>query len=340
MESKQAAGSFGITRRTAIKTLASGAAGLAAAPGLVTNAFAQAKWPNGPIKFVVPFGAGGVGDLTARIAAEKISDKLGQRLFIENQPAAGGITAARAVASADADGNTVALFSNGTAISVGLFKQLPFDPVKQFRPVSTISFFDFIFVTSSETPYKTLGDVIKAAKESPGKLNIGTIAIGSTQHLSAELFKSQANIDLRVVNFRTTPDLMLAAMRKDVDLIIDSYASLKTNVEDGSLRALATSSATRTQWMPNLPTAQEAGVPNFDVLSWNAIYVRTETPQPIVDKLNAIMVEVLADPETKKRMLDIGVESRGGTPAETLKRLTDDITKWTAVIDKAGIEKR
>jgi len=329
-----------ISRRTAIKSLAAGAAGLATAPGLATNAFAQAKWPNGPIKLVVPFGAGGVGDLTARIAAEKIGDKLGARLFIENQPAAGGITAARSVVTAEPDGNTLALFSNGTAISVGLFNKLPFDPVKQFKPVSTISFFDFIFVTSSKTPYKTLGDVIKAAKENPGKLNIGTIAIGSTQHLSAELFKSQANIDLRVVNFRTTPDLMLAAMRQDVDLIIDSYASLKTNVEDGSLRALATSSGTRTIWMPDLPTVQESGVPNFDVLSWNAIYVRAETPQPIIDKLNAVMVEVLADPETKKRMLEIGVEARGSTPADTLKRLTDDITKWTAVINKAGIEKR
>jgi len=333
-----------ITRRTAIKALGSGA-GIASAPGLISSAFAtnvlaQAQWPNQAIKFIVPFGAGGGGDLMARIAAEKISDKLGQRLFIENQPAAGGITAARSVLSAAADGNTLALFSNGTAISVGLFKQLPFDPVKQFKPVSTIAFFDFIFVTSAELPYKTLGDVLKAAKENPGKLNIGTIAIGSTQHLSAELFKAQANVDLRVVNFRTTPDLMLAAMRKDVDVIIDAYASLRTNVEDGSLRALATSAATRTPWMPDLPTVQEAGVPNFDVRSWNAIYVRAETPQPIIDRLNAIMREVLAETDTKERILAVGAEARGGTQAETLQRLTDDITKWSAVIDKAGIEKR
>jgi tripartite-type tricarboxylate transporter receptor subunit TctC len=333
-----------ITRRTAIKTLGSGA-GIALAPGLVgsafvTNVLAQAQWPNQAIKFIVPFGAGGGGDLMARIAAEKISDKLGQRLFIENQPAAGGITAARSVLSAPADGNTLALFSNGTAISVGLFKQLPFDPVKQFKPVSTIAFFDFIFVTSAELPYRTLGDVLKAAKENPGKLNIGTIAIGSTQHLSAELFKAQANVDLRVVNFRTTPDLMLAAMRKDVDVIIDAYASLRTNIEDGSLRALATSAATRTPWMPDLPTAQEAGVPNFDVRSWNAIYVRAETPQPIIDRLNAIMREVLAQANTKERILAVGAEARGGTQAETLQRLTDDITKWSAVIDRAGIEKR
>lgn len=325
-----------LTRRSTLQALGTAAA-TAVLPGL---SFAQTKWPNDPIKFVVPFGAGGVGDITSRIAAEKIGDKLGQRLFIENQPAAGGITAARSVASAAPDGNTVTLFSNGTAISVGLFKQLPFDPVKQFRPVSTISFFDFIFVTAADQPYKTLGDILSAARANPGKLNIGTIAIGSTQHLSAELFKTQANVDIRVVNFRTTPDLMLAVMRKDVDLIVDSYASLKSNIEDGSLRALATSSGTRSQWLPNLPTAQEAGVPNFDVLSWNAIYVRAETPDEIVNKLGATMREVLADEDTKKRMLAIGVEARGGTPEETLKRLTDDITRWTAVIDKAGIEKR
>ncbi|MDH7793976.1 MULTISPECIES: tripartite tricarboxylate transporter substrate-binding protein [unclassified Beijerinckia] len=324
------------TRRSTLKVLGTAAAS-SVLPGV---SFAQTKWPNDPIKFVVPFGAGGVGDITARIAAEKIGDKLGQRLYIENQPAAGGITAGRAVAAANPDGNTVTLFSNGTAISVGLFKQLPFDPVKQFRPVSTISFFDFIFVTAADQPYKTLGDVLTAARAKPGQLNIGTIAVGSTQHLSAELFKSQADVDIRVVNFRTTPDLMLAVMRKDVDLIVDSYASLKTNIEDGSLRALATSSGTRSQWLPNLPTAQEAGVPNFDVLSWNAIYVPAGVSDEIVNKLNGIMREVMADEDTKKRMLQIGVESRGGTPEETLKRLTDDITRWTAVIDKANIEKR
>jgi len=327
---------LGLTRRSTLQALGTAAA-TAVLPGV---SFAQAKWPNDPIKFVVPFGAGGVGDITARIAAEKISAKLGPRLFLENQPAAGGITAGRPVAAPAPDGNTATLFSNGTAISVGLFKQLPFDPVKQFRPVSTISFFDFIFVTAADQPYKTLGDVLTAARAKPGQLNIGTIAVGSTQHLSAELFKSQANVDIRVVNFRTTPDLMLAVMRKDVDLIVDSYASLKTNIEDGSLRALATSSGTRSQWLPNLPTVQEAGVPNFDVLSWNAIFVPAGVSDEIVNKLNGIMREVMAEDDTKKRMLQIGVESRAGTPEEALKRLTDDIARWTAVIDKAGIEKR
>ena len=324
------------------RALLAGAAALggALALGRPSGAFAQAKYPDQPIKVVVPFGAGGVGDVTARIVGEKLGGVLGQRIVIENQPAAGGITAAQNVLRAPADGYTLALFSNGTAVSVGLFNKLPFDPVKQFKPVSSMGYFDFIFATSADKPYKTLADLLKAAKDKPGALNIGTVVVGSTQNLTGDLFKTSAGIDARIVPYRTTPEVILAAMRGDVDLIVDSYASMKSNLEDNKLRALGTSSINRSVALPNVPTVAEGGVPGFDVTSWNAIFAPAGTPQPVIDVLNKGILEVLAMPETKKQLLDLGIEAKGSTPAELGDKLKADIVKWTAIIDKSGIEKQ
>ena len=154
------------------------------------------NYPNRPVRLILPFGPGGVADVTARIVTEKLGEKLGQRFIIENMPGAGGINAARAVLSSPPDGYTLALFSNGTAISVSLFTDLKFNPVTDFAPVSSMGTFDFIFVTKSGAPFGTLADVIKAAKAKPGELNVGTINVGSTQNLAAQLFKSTAGVDV------------------------------------------------------------------------------------------------------------------------------------------------
>jgi tripartite-type tricarboxylate transporter receptor subunit TctC len=190
-----------LLRRAFVKTALAGLMALPLAMQVAAPAAAQSKYPDRPVKLVLPFGAGGVADITTRLVAEKLSEKLGQRFVVENNPGAGGITAARAVMQAPADGYTLAVFSNGTAISVNLFKSLPFDPVKDFAPVSAMGYFDLIFVTSANGPFKTLGDFIKAAKEKPGALNIGTIAAGSTQNLGAELLKTMAGINAVIVPF-------------------------------------------------------------------------------------------------------------------------------------------
>ena len=324
-----------ISKRTFVSVLAA-----AAILALPATAVAQAKWPSKPVKIVVPFGAGGVGDITARIVGEKLGAKLGQRFVIENVPAAGGIQAAQNVLRDPADGYTIALFSNGTAVSAGLFKKLAFDPVKQFAPVSSMGFFDFIFVTSASKPYKTLDELVKFAKANPGKLNFGTVVVGSTQNLSAQLFKSTAGVDFAIVPFKSTPDLMLATLNGDIDVMIDSYASLRTNITGGKLRALASSGPKRSEAHPDIPTVAEGGVAGFDVVSWNAFFVRAETPKEIISTLNAAMRDVLADPDTRKRALELGIETRGGTPEEIGKRLTDDIARWSSVIEKAGIPRR
>ena len=316
-----------------------GAAALSLGASLPLPALAQA-YPSKPVRILVPFGAGGIADITVRIVAERLGDKLGQRFVIENQPGPGGINAARAALQGGADGYSLALFSNGTAVASGLFKNLRYDPVKEFAPVSALGYFEFIFATGGESRFKTMGELLAEARAKPGVLNIGTIASGSTQNLSGELFKSSANIDARIVPYRTTPDVILAALRGDVDVIVDSFASMKANLEDNKLRALGASSITRSVALPNLPTVAEGGVPGFDVTSWNAIFAPAGTPQPIIDTLNKGILEVLAMPETKKLLLDLGIEAKGSTPAELGDKLKADIVKWSAIIDKSGIEKQ
>jgi tripartite-type tricarboxylate transporter receptor subunit TctC len=301
---------------------------------------AQAKWPEKPIKIVLPFGAGGVADVTARMLAAKLTDKFGQQVVIENMPGPGGINAARAVINAAPDGYTMALVTNGTSISVAAFNKLPFDPVKDLEMVSMVGTFDLVFAVTAGSEYKTLGDFIKAAKAAPGKLNIGTTLLGGTQNLGAELFKSQAGVNVQVVVYKNSPDIVVALLRNDVQVMLDFPPAVQGQVNDGKLRLLASSSPKRSVLLPNIPTAIESGVKDYEVVSWNGIAVPKGTPKEIIDAMNKAMHEVLATPELKAQFEKVGVEAHASTPAELMDRLTADITKWDAVIVKAGIPKK
>ncbi|MGC1531218.1 MAG: tripartite tricarboxylate transporter substrate-binding protein [Bradyrhizobium sp.] len=301
---------------------------------------AQTNYPNRPVRLVVPFAAGGVADTTARIVADKLAEKLGQRFYVENQPGAGGITAARTALGAAADGYTLIMLTNGTAVSVSLFEKLPFDPVKDFTPVSSLGFFDFAFVTSASSGFKTLAKFVAAAKAKPGALNVGTINVGSTQNLSAELFKTSANIDFTLVPFRGNHEAEVALLQGSLSLVIDSYSILQGNIDDGKLRALASSGAVRSESTPELPTVQESGVSGYDVVSWNALFARSGTPPEIIRTLNAALQDILGDPETKKKFLALGIEAKAGTPKAIEDRLKSDIVKWRAVTEKAKIPKQ
>src|SRR5882762_8330736 len=270
---------------------------LAASP---QQARAETSYPDKAVRIVLPFAAGGVADITARIVAEKLGDKLGQRFYVENQAGAGGIAAARTVISSAPDGYTLALLSNGTAVSVSLFKKLPFDPLRDFEPVSSLGFFDFVFSTGATSEFKTLGDFIAAAKARPGALNVGTINIGSTQNLSAELFKTAAGIDFAIIPFRATPEALISLLQGDIALMIDSYSSLKGNLADGKLRALASSGSVRSGAMPELATVQESGVAGYDVVSWNALFAPAGTPPQIVKTLNTALQAILTDADVKR----------------------------------------
>ncbi len=315
------------------------AAALFAALFLPQMAGAQ-NYPNRPVRLILPFGAGGVADVTARLVTERLGEKLGQRFVIENMPGAGGINAARAVLSSPADGYTLALFSNGTAISVSLFKNLGFNPVTDFVPVSSMGYFDFIFVTQAGAPYPTLAEFIKTAKQKPGALNIGTINVGSTQNLAAQLFKSTAGVDVTIVPFRSSPDVLIALLRGDIQLGIENYSAVQSHVADKAAIAVASSGPVRTTFLPELPTVKEAGGGDFEARSWNAIFASKGTPPEVIKTLNAALREVLEAPDMKKRAIDLGIEAKASSPEEILERLKNDIDKWARVIDRAGIAKQ
>jgi tripartite-type tricarboxylate transporter receptor subunit TctC len=301
---------------------------------------AHAGYPERPVRIVLPFAAGGIGDTTARIIADKLGTKLGQRFFVENQPGAGGIAAARTVISSPPDGYTLALVTNGTAISASLFKKLPFDPLRDFAPISSLGFFDFIFATSAASEFKTLADFVAAARAKPGALNVGTINIGSTQNLSAELLKSTAGIDFTIIPFRGTPEVEVALLQGNIALMVDSYSAIRGNVADGKFHAVASSGPVRSESTPDIPTVAENGVAGYNVISWNALFGPAAIPPDVVNTLNSALRDVLADPEVKKRFNELGIEARASTPQEIFDRLKADIDKWQKVIEKAGIPKQ
>src|SRR4051812_28738922 len=301
---------------------------------------AQTKYPSKAVRIVLPFAAGGVADITARVIAEKLGSKLGGRFYIENQPGAGGIAAARTAVSSPRDGHTLALLSNGTAVSVSLFNNLPYDSLRDFNPISSLGFFDFVFATTPESEFKTLADFIATAKAKPGALNVGTINVGSTQNLSAELFKTAAGIDFTIIPYRGTPELLVSAMQGNLALMIDSYSSIKGNLVDKKIRALASSGSVRSESTPDIPTLRESGVADYDVVSWNALFAPAGTAPEIVKTLNQALQEILGDADVTKRLLELGIEARASTPEEISARLKSDIEKWRKVIEKAGIQKQ
>jgi len=318
-------------------TMRIAAAALVAFAALPANA---QTYPDRPVKIVLPFGAGGVADVSSRIIADKLGERLGQRFVIENMPGAGGIAAAKAVLSAPPDGYTLGLVTNGTAISAAIFNKLPFDPVTEFDMISTLGTFDLVFAVNAGSPFRTLADFVAAAKAAPGKLNVGTVNVGGTQNLGAELLKTAAGIDVQIVPFRNSPDIVVGLLRDDVHMMVDFPPAVKGQVDDGKLRLLATSGPKRSAFMPNLVTVAEAGVPNYEVTSWNGMFAPRGTSQQVVATINATLRDVLALPDVKQRLLELGIEARPSSPEELMTLYKVDVKKWDAVIVKAGIEKR
>lgn len=293
-----------------------------------------------PIRLVVPFGAGGVADLTARTVAKKMTEAMGQSIVVDNKPGAGGVVAATTVASAPPDGLTMLLMSNGSAVSEGLFKKLPFDTVKDFAPVSTLGYFDLAIVTGEKSRFKTLQELLAYAKANPGVVNIGTINVGSTQHLAAELFKRSAGIDVLVVPFNGSPALITALRGGQVDAGVEILAPILGQIKGNSLRPIAVMGAKRSFALPDTPTVAESGTPNFKVASWNAFAVPAKTPPAVVARLTKEVNAALATAEVKEQLRQLGVEAQGSTPEQQTELLRDEIKRWSEVIRLAGIPKQ
>ena len=304
--------------------------------GVCWAALAQG-FPTKPIRIVVPFGAGGVADLTARTVAQKLAESLGQPVVIDNKPGAGGVVAGDAVAKAEPDGHTLLLMSNGTAVSAGLFKALPFDTVRDFAPISTLGSFDIAIVTSADSKFKTLADLLAFAKTNPGKLNLGTINIGSTQNLAGELFKTVAGVDVQIVPFNGTPAVITALRGGQVDAAVEILGPVLAQINARALRALAVTGNKRSAALPEVPTAVESGLSGYLASSWNALAAPAKTPRNVIARLNQDILAAVNSPDVKKKLHDLNVEAQGSTPEQATALLGSEIKRWSEVIGRAKI---
>ena len=307
---------------------------------ILAGAAAAQSYPSRPIRLVLNVGTGGVGDVTNRVVAQQMSRGLGQQIVVDNRPSAGGTAAATAVANAAPDGYTLLQTGNAGAISATLFKKLPYDVVRDFTQVSTIGFFELVMLATPESRFASLADVIGYARKNAGKLNVGTINVGSTQFLAAEMLKSMAGINFQIVPFKSNTLLFTALRGNELPVAFEMVGPALTHIRSGHLKAIAVGSDRRYAGLPQVPTIAESGVPGFIVYSWTGLSVPARTPRAIVDRLAHEAAAAVAVPEVKQKLHELGIEARASTPEETRKMMISDIAKWKAVIERAGIERQ
>ncbi len=297
----------------------------------------RAAFPDQPIRIVIPFGPGGLADITMRLVGQQLTARTGQQVVIENRPSAGGILAAAAVTSAAPDGYTLFVLSSGIAISRSVMKSLPFDPVAAFTPISTVAFFDLLVLVKGESQLRSIADALAAARTAPDKFNIGTISRGSTQNTTAELLRSTTGVNMTIVPFRSTGEVATALLRGDITVAVESYAALKAQIDEGALRPIAATGDVRSGYLPNVPTLREGAVA-ADVVGWNALVAPAGTPEEAVATLNRHIRAIVDSAEFTARMRELGTEARSSTPQQLGARFKADIEKWAMVVKQAGIE--
>jgi tripartite-type tricarboxylate transporter receptor subunit TctC len=309
----------------------------------IVVAFSSARaetYPSKPVRIIVPYGPGGIADVTMRLVAQDLSRHFGQQFFIENRPGAGGVVGMQAAREAAADGYTLVMVGGGLTIAKALFKSLPYNIETDFVPISTTASYGLVITTKAGSPYKTIKDVIASAKAHPGTLNFGTINAGSAQNLSAELFRTMAGLDVTIVPYKTTPDLTSAVLRGDADVAFEYFVGFQSSIINGQMTVLATTARERTSNLPDVPTVIESGLPGYEVTSWNGLAVKTGTPADIVTQLNQAVIEALKSSEVQKFSNDAGMDARGMPSDDLRNRIKGDVLKWSQVIAAAGITKR
>ena len=316
------------------------AAALAAAfslTSLAAQAQAVAVYPKQPVTLVVPFPAGGPTDAMARLLAQKLSERLDQQVVVDNRGGAGGGIAAELVARAPAEGHTLFFGTTGTmSINPSLYKKLRYDPVKDFAPVSLMATTMNVLVVNPEVQAKNLTELVQLAKGKPGELAYGSAGNGSSNHLSGELFKSIAGVQINHVPYRGSAPAMIDMLGGRIAMMFDTISVQTQNIAAGKVRALAVTGPKRSPLLPEVPTAQEAGLKGFDVTIWFGVLAPAGTPAPIIARLNREVVAVMATDEMRKRMQADGAEARTSTPAEFAALIKQDTAKWAPVIKASG----
>jgi tripartite-type tricarboxylate transporter receptor subunit TctC len=304
-----------------------------AAPGLVTPCFAQ-DYPTKPIRIVVPFGAGGPADVTARLIGNILQDKFGQPVVVENRTGAGGVIGTVEAAKSPPDGYTLLMMSNTQTANESLMPQRKYELMRDLVPIAPINYSDLVIVVHPQVPAKTLAEFIALAKSQPGKLNYASSGQGTPYHMAGELFKSMAGIDVVHVPYRNSGEARSGVIGGQVQMMIDAVTTMAPNVAAGQVRALATTGKTRSGVLPDVPTAGEAGVPGYEATIWLGLMAPAGTPKPVIEKLNAAVNEVTKRPDIIKLWSDQGAVPMSMTPDEFDKYLRGDIIKWAEVVKR------
>lgn len=298
-------------------------------------------FPQHPITLMVPFGPGGIADLSARAVAQAMAALLGQAVVVDNRPGAGSIVASQAVLSAAPDGHTLLLISNGHAVAPSLIRKLPYDAQTDFMPVCLLARFDLALFVANDSRFKNLAKLLAAARAQPGKFTLGTVSIGSTQHLAAEWFKQLAGVDVLTVPYKATPALLGALRGGEIDFAFEILGPWLTQISGGSLRALAVTGPQRAADLPEVPTVAAAGGPalaRYEVSSWNGLAAPARTPPEVLARLNRAANDALAQPAVQRQLRGLGVRVQGGT-ADVLRQLLAAETRhWAEVAKAAKVE--
>jgi len=302
-------------------------------------ASAQEKWPAKAITYVVPFPTGGTTDTLARLIGQRLGAALGTTIVVDNKPGAGGNIGSEFVARAAPDGYTIL---GGTisshAINVSLYSKLGYDPVKSFAPITLIGSNPNVLVVPASSPFKSVADVLAAAKDKPGSIAFASAGNGTSQHLSGELFKTLAKVDLIHIPYKGSGPAIQDVMSGQVPMMFDTSVVAGPHIQSGKLRALAVTSRKRAPAFPSVPTVAEAGVPGYELVSWQAIFAPAGTPQPIVDRLYAEIAKILKAPDMQERLANLGMEASGMAPAEFAAFQKSEIEKWARVVKAANVK--
>lgn len=295
-------------------------------------------YPSKPITYVVPFAAGGTTDLLGRLIGQRLSQVLGQSVVVENRAGAGGNIGSDYVAKAPADGYTLL---GGTisshAINVSLYPKMPYDPVKNFQPIALIGTLPNVLVVNASSPWKSVQDVIAAAKAKPGTVNFGSSGNGTSQHLAAELFANMAGLRMTHVPYKGSSQAVQALLGSQVDLVFENSVAAMPMIQSGKFRALATTGPKRAAELPDVPTMAESGLNGYEIVSWQAIFAPAGTPKPIVDKLSSEIGKIIRQPDVRTKLASMGVEPSGAGPVELGNFQKSEVAKWANLIKVANI---
>jgi len=316
---------------------------LIAALALAVLAFASgtsfAQYPVKPVRIVVPYPPGGTTDILARLVATRLTDKLGQTFVVENRPGAAGAIGSQAVAKSAPDGYTLVMGTvSSHGINSALYKSLPYDPVKDFAPVTNVASTPNVITVNPDVPVKNLGELLKLAREKPGKLNFGSTSQGGSPHMSAELLKMMTGVDMVHVPYKGAGPMLADLIGGQVQIGFDNLPSSMSHIRSGKVRAIAVTTPARWPGAPEIPTVAESGVAGYEVSGWFGLLAPAGTPKPVIDVLYAALSEILKQPEVQKQMLELGAAPVGNAPDAFGRQIAGEVEKWKKVVATTGVK--